>query len=84
MSRSLWKGPFVNKNLMYKLRFEKKFKILRTKSRNSSITPLFVGKIIEVHNGKIFHKVTITEEMVGHKLGEFSPTRKTFFYKKGK
>jgi len=84
MSRSLWKGPFVDKNLMSELRFQKKFKTLKTKSRNSSITPLFVGKTIEIHNGKIFHKITVTEEMVGHKLGEFSPTRKTFFYKKGK
>lgn len=83
MSRSLWKGPFVDKNLIYQLK-SKKIKILRTKSRSSNITPLFVGKIIEVHNGKIFHKVTVTEEMVGHKLGEFSPTRKTFFYKKSK
>ena len=82
MSRSLWKGPFIDKNLIHQLRSKKKK--LKTKSRNSNITPLFVGKIIEVHNGKIFHKVTIIEEMVGHKLGEFSPTRKTFFYKKGK
>lgn len=76
MARSLKKGPYV----FYKL--EKKVlanqdgkKSLKTWSRSSMITPDFVGQTIGVHNGKTFVPVYITEQMVGHKLGEFSPTR---------
>jgi small subunit ribosomal protein S19 len=78
MSRSLKKGPFVD----YKL--EKKVKalqpeartIIKTWARASSIRPEMVGRTIAVHNGKVHVPVYISENMVGHKLGEFSPTRK--------
>jgi small subunit ribosomal protein S19 len=78
MSRSLKKGPFVDAKLLRKL---SKLKIgdksvIKTWSRDSTITPEMVGFTIGVHNGKIHHPVFIVENMVGHKLGEFSPTRK--------
>lgn len=80
MSRSKWKGPFVSNNLLSKT--IKNIKEITTKSRNSTILPSFLGKSFKVYNGKIFHKILITEKMIGYKLGEFSPTRKKFFYKK--
>ena len=78
MARSLKKGPFVDDHLMKKVellnrRFEKK--VVKTWSRRSTIVPEMVGHTIAVHNGKKFIPVYITENMVGHKLGEFSPTR---------
>ena len=78
MGRSLKKGPFVDEHLMKKIdllnrRFEKK--VLKTWSRRSTIVPEMVGHTIAVHNGKKFIPVYVTENMVGHKLGEFSPTR---------
>jgi ribosomal protein S19 len=57
---------------------------MKTNRRNSIIFPAFVGKTVQIHNGKNFTKVTIIKEMVGHKLGEFVRTRKTFKYKKKK
>ena len=82
MSRSKWKGPFVDDNLLKKVRYDKAKKIFLTKSRMTTIIPFFVGKCFKIHNGKIFHKIIITEKMIGYKLGEFSPTRKPFSYKK--
>ena len=82
MSRAKWKGPFVDYNLLKKVRNERTKKIFLTKSRTSTIIPSFVGKCFKVYNGKIFHKITVTEKMIGYKLGEFSPTRKPFSYKK--
>ena len=78
MGRSLKKGPFVDDHLMKKVellnrRFEKK--VIKTWSRRSTIVPEMVGHTIAVHNGRKFIPVYITENMVGHKLGEFSPTR---------
>ena len=78
MGRSVSKGPFVDYHVMDKLvamneRNEKK--VVRTWSRRSTILPEFVGHTIAVHNGKKFIPVYVTENMVGHKLGEFSPTR---------
>ena len=78
MSRSLKKGPYVLEKLFLKVQKAKEAGIrtpIRTWSRRCTIVPEFIGMTFEVHNGKIFHKVFITEEMVGHKLGEFSPTR---------
>ena len=78
MSRSLKKGPYVHHSLEKKLMKnleEKKKTVIKTWSRSSMITPDFVGQTIGVHNGKTFIPVYITENMVGHKLGEFSPTR---------
>lgn len=78
MARSLKKGPFVDLHLIKKIellnrRFEKK--VVKTWSRRSTIVPEMVGHTIAVHNGKKFIPVYVTENMVGHKLGEFSPTR---------
>ena len=79
MARSLKKGPFVDDSLMKKvqnLNKENKKTVIKTWSRRSTIYPDFVGHTIAVHNGKDFIPVYVTEEMVGHKLGEFSQTRK--------
>lgn len=78
MARSLKKGFFVDPKLMDKVKVVQKtnsHKPLNTWSRGSTITPDFVGLTINVHNGRVFLPVYITENMVGHKLGEFSPTR---------
>ena len=79
MARSLKKGPYVEKSLMTKvqnLNKENKKTVIKTWSRKSTIFPEFVGHTFAVHNGKEFIPVYVTEEMVGHKLGEFSQTRK--------
>lgn len=78
MSRSLKKEPYVQDALMKKitkLNSEGKKAVIKTWSRSSTIFPEFVGHTIGVHNGKIHVQVYITEDMVGHKLGEFAPTR---------
>jgi small subunit ribosomal protein S19 len=78
MGRSLKKGPFVDQHLFEKIdRMNDSGvkKAIKTWSRRSTITPDFVGHTFLVHNGKIFNSVFVTENMVGHKLGEFSPTR---------
>jgi len=78
MARSIKKGPFVDLHLMKKVeeaRNTKEGKVIKTWSRWSTIIPEMVGLTFAVHNGKKFIPVFVTEEMVGHKLGEFSPTR---------
>ncbi len=78
MSRSLKKGPFVEEKLFRKVQKARdtgERTPIRTWARRCTVVPEFVGMTFDVHNGKTFHKVFITEEMVGHKLGEFSPTR---------
>lgn len=78
MSRSLKKGPYINYKLEKKVLEQinsKKKSVLKTWSRSSMISPDFVGLTIAVHNGNKFIPVYVTENMVGHKLGEFSPTR---------
>jgi small subunit ribosomal protein S19 len=78
MGRSVSKGPFTDTHLEVKmaaLSAAKEKRVVRTWSRRSTILPEFVGHTIAVHNGKKFIPVYITENMVGHKLGEFSPTR---------
>ena len=78
MARSIKKGPFVDFNLMEKVEAMMKSgkkQTIKTWSRRSMITPDFVGFTIAVHNGNKFIPVYVTENMVGHKLGEFSPTR---------
>ena len=78
MSRSLKKGPFVDTKLLQKVIRQSQMGSkdpVKTWSRRSTIVPEFVGYTFLVHNGKIFNKVFVTEEMVGHKLGEFSITR---------
>lgn len=79
MARSLKKGPYVEASLLKKVKNmnkENKKSVIKTWSRRSTIFPDFVGHTLAVHNGKEFIPVYITEEMVGHKLGEFSQTRK--------
>jgi len=78
MSRSLKKGPYIDEKLLNKIRElnqKRKKTIIKTWSRSSTIFPIMVGHTIAVHNGKRHIPVYITENMVGHKLGEFSPTR---------
>ncbi|MCL2639337.1 MAG: 30S ribosomal protein S19 [Phycisphaerales bacterium] len=78
MSRSTKKGPFVAEHLLKKvndLNIKRAKTPVKTWSRSSTIIPDFVGHTFEVHNGKDFKKVFVTEDMVGHKLGEFSFTR---------
>ncbi|HFE53890.1 MAG TPA: 30S ribosomal protein S19 [Bacteroidetes bacterium] len=78
MARSLKKGPFVDEKLLKKIRQlneANQKKVIKTWSRRSTITPEFVGHTLAVHNGNKFIPVYITENMVGHKLGEFAPTR---------
>lgn len=79
MSRSIKKGPFIASHLLKKVAVmrtsEKSKRNIKTYSRSSTIIPEMVGLTIEVHNGKNFIPVYITENLVGHKLGEFSPTR---------
>ena len=78
MGRSIKKGPFVDQSLMDKIvkaRDNKSKAPIKTWSRRSVITPEFVGLTFNVHNGKVFNPVFVTENMVGHRLGEFSLTR---------
>lgn len=78
MSRSSKKGAFIDASLLKKvtaMNQSDKKKPIKTWSRRSTIFPEFIGLTFEVHNGKSFIKVYVTEDMVGHKLGEFSPTR---------
>ena len=81
MPRSLKKGPFIARELLKKVvktKESKSSKVIKTWSRRSTIIPEMVGITLAVHNGKKFIPVYVTENMVGHKLGEFSPTR-TFY-----
>ncbi len=81
MPRSLKKGPFIDQKLMNKVetaQTSRSNQVIKTWSRRSTIIPEMVGITLAVHNGKKFIPVFVTENMVGHKLGEFSPTR-TFY-----
>jgi small subunit ribosomal protein S19 len=85
MARSVKKGPFVDQHLVKKIAAmneSRQRQVVRTWSRRSTVTPEMVGHTIGVHNGRKFIPVFISENMVGHKLGEFSPTR-TFFAHSG-
>ena len=78
MGRSVSKGPFIDPHLIEKveaLNASRQKKVIKTWSRRSTISPDFVGHTLAVHNGKKFIPVYVTENMVGHKLGEFAPTR---------
>ncbi len=78
MARSLKKGPFINEKLyrkVEKLNQMNRKEPVKTWARSSTIVPEFVGHTFMVHNGRVFNQVFVTEDMVGHKLGEFSPTR---------
>jgi small subunit ribosomal protein S19 len=90
MARSVWKGPFVEISLLKKAedaQESKNSKPIKTWSRRSTILPQFVGLTFNVYNGQKFIPVSVSEEMVGHKLGEFAPTRNYYGHtadKKGK
>jgi small subunit ribosomal protein S19 len=78
VARSLKKGPFVDGSLIVKVNHARETqdrRVIKTWSRRSTITPEFIGLTLAVHNGKKFIPVYVTENMVGHKLGEFAPTR---------
>ena len=78
MSRAVWKGPFVEESLMKKVdkyKDDPKKIPIKTWSRKSTILPDFVGVSFQIYNGKKFIPITVSEDMVGHKLGEFAPTR---------
>ena len=86
MARSLKKGPFVDEHLAKKVRTMNESgekKVIKTWSRRSTVTPEFIGHTIAIHNGNKFIPVYVSEAMVGHKLGEFAPTR-TFRQHSGK
>ena len=76
MARSLKKGPYVDEKLLKKVKASKPGEIIKTWRRSCTITPEMVGFAFGVHNGREFVTVKVTEDMVGHKLGEFSPTTK--------
>lgn len=82
-TRSTWKGPFVHSSLLHSIRHSKS-SVLKTMSRNSMILPSFLGKTIQIYNGKFFLPLFITDVMLGHKLGEFCFTRSRHIYKKKK
>ncbi len=78
MARSIWKGPFVEKSLLKKVeeaRASGKNTVIKTWSRRSTILPNMIGLTFGVHNGRKFIPVLVTDQMIGHKLGEFAPTR---------
>ncbi|MGI5828312.1 MAG: 30S ribosomal protein S19 [Patescibacteria group bacterium] len=78
MSRSLKKGPYIDEKLLKKVMKQKqegKKDVIKTWARDSQISPEFVGHTFGVHNGRIFTEVYVTEAMIGHRLGEFAPTR---------
>jgi len=76
MARSLKKGPFVDEKLMIKISASNRGDIIKTWSRSSTVVPEMVGLTMAVHDGKEHVSIKIIEEMIGHKLGEFAPTRK--------
>lgn len=80
MGRAKWKGPFIGNKLLLDL-FNRKSN-LNVLSRASEILPSFIGKNLKIYNGKHFSNLKITGEMIGHKCGEFSPTRKKFTFKR--
>jgi len=87
MSRSKWKGPFLAESLNIKKIRKQKISSkndLKIFSRSSVILPIFTNSVLHVYNGKRFIKLKITEDMIGHKFGEFSPTRAIFSHKKSK
>ncbi len=87
MARSIKKGPYVEESLMRKVRAAQESdskQVIKTWSRRSTITPEFIGMTFAVHNGKKFMPVYVSENMVGHKFGEFAPTRTYYGHIGGK
>ncbi|KAH6684872.1 hypothetical protein F5X68DRAFT_262769 [Plectosphaerella plurivora] len=81
--RSVWKGPHIVPLPIVRPQPGKKMPAIKTQARAAVILPNFVGLRFQVYNGKVYNDFTVTEQMVGHKLGEFSPTRKPFIWTKG-
>ena len=81
MTRSLWKGPFVQENILKKVKQKETFQKLKIWSRGSVILHEFIDHQFEIHNGKIFSSLLVTEDMIGHKFGEFSRSRKQTIHK---
>jgi len=86
MNRVIWKGPYIENNLLKKVRVSNSVlnNNVKTISKNSILLPKFFGLTLQIYNGKTFITIKITNEMIGHKLGEFVSTRKQFSYKKKK
>ncbi|KAL9529123.1 Small ribosomal subunit protein [Sphaerulina musiva] len=84
LARSVWKGPHIVPLPIARPKAGGRIPPIKTQARSATILPNFVNLIFQVYNGKVYHDVRITEDMVGHKLGEFSPTRKRFQYKQTK
>lgn len=82
MGRSKWKGPYINPEFLKKTNAEKNQQKTLIISRNSKIVPRFLGLTFNVHNGKNYIELTVTEDMINHKFGEFSFTRAKFTFKK--
>jgi small subunit ribosomal protein S19 len=84
MNRSKWKGFYIDKNFIKNDETLKKKIVIPTILRKSAIIPKFVGKVFKIHSGKNFSKITVLKNMIGHKFGEFIPTRTKFTFKKKK
>ena len=86
MNRVIWKGPYIENNLLKKVKVSNSVSNnnIKTISKNSILLPKFFGLTLQIYNGKTFITIKITNEMIGHKLGEFVSTRKQFSYKKKK
>ena len=82
--RSLWKGPFICNKIISDLKNNNSLNTVKTTSRSTTVLPFLIGKIVKLHNGKFYISIKVTEEMIGHKLGEFVPTRLRHVYKKKK
>jgi small subunit ribosomal protein S19 len=82
--RSLWKGPFICNKIISDLKNKNSLNTVKTTSRSTTVLPFLIGKTVKLHNGKFYISINITEEMIGHKLGEFVPTRLRHVYKKKK
>ncbi|KAH9827053.1 37S ribosomal protein S19, mitochondrial [Teratosphaeria destructans] len=83
-ARSVWKGPHIVPLPIVRPRPGERVPPIKTQARAATILPNFVGLVFQVHNGKTYTDVVITEQMVGHRLGEFAMTRKRFAYKQTK
>ncbi|PSN73191.1 mitochondrial ribosomal protein S19 [Corynespora cassiicola Philippines] len=83
-ARSVWKGPNIVPLPIVRPKTGERVPPIKTQARSATILPIFVGLRFQVHNGKSYEDITITEDMVGRKLGEFAPTRKNFTYKQTK
>ncbi|KAF2771437.1 mitochondrial ribosomal protein S19 [Teratosphaeria nubilosa] len=79
-ARSVWKGPHIVPLPIVRPKPGERVPPIKTQARSATILPNFVGLVFQVHNGKTYNDVVITEQMVGHKLGEFAATRKRFAY----